>query len=160
MKVSDLFRGGDKPRLTMCREMLWHAGLVWLVIEKVERREAQLPGAARSTREVCLCFRGVEPGLILKGGRLKFLVRELGGTDTREWIGKRVGLYVDKSYRDRTGSGYGSIQCVVGEHYSGETAPPKAARTSSPGAEPDEQVAADAEPQQSEPREREPGEEG
>jgi hypothetical protein len=120
MKISRLFEG----QKSMCREMLWNAGLVWLTIDRVEVRKCFLPGSNEEKPEKHLVFRGVDAGIVIKGGKLKFLIRELGGNDTAEGAGKQIGLYVDRSYRDRKGSGYGSIQFVVGERHSGKSPPP------------------------------------
>lgn len=126
MKVSKLFEGAK----AICREMLWNAGLQVLTIDRVELRESFLPGQGRGEMKNQLIFRGIDPGLVITGRKLKFLVRALGGTDTAEWKGKQIGIYVDKTMTDRTGGGFGSIQFAAGPNfweagnYSGKGAPP------------------------------------
>ena len=127
MKISKLFEGSD----SMCREMLWEAGTVVLTIETVRDKEAFLPGRAKGEVKPHLFFRGITPGIVISGGKLKFLVRSLGGTDTDQWKGRQVALYVDKSIRDRKGSGNGSIQFALGPDFwargafSGKDEPPR-----------------------------------
>jgi hypothetical protein len=147
MKISQLF----KDAKSICREMLWEAGLQVVTIDKVEVREAFLPGRASGEMKNHLVFRGIAPGLVIQGRKLKFLVRTLGGLDTTEWRGKQIGIYVDKTMKDRKGGGAGSIQFAVGPdfwadgNYSGKEPPPRnGAKRSDPGQPPP--AAADPDP--------------
>lgn len=102
-----------------------------------------------------------------------FLQQLFGGTTTREWPGKQVWIYYDPTAM-YGGETRGGIRFAWGERYSGQLErrrkgqpkpprptkptpiPTEAARPSAPTFDPS---ADDAEPQQSEPRDREPGEE-
>jgi hypothetical protein len=120
MKVTELLIS-DSPFL--CKEFLI-PGPVKLTIDKVLGGQlVPKPGSSQKEKRNVMTFRGTDKGLVLNATNRKWMVRVLGGRDTREWAGKELVLYFDPTPRNPDGSN-GGIRIAYGEQYSGAVPPP------------------------------------
>ena len=163
MKMSE-FMTSDSPYL--CKEMLWDTP-VTVTIDRVEGdHDVPIPDSSRTQKKKVMFFQGKKLGLVINAGHRKFLKRQFGGKDTREWKGRQVLLYVERTATYR-GAAVGGIRMALrterGIEWSGTEPKGKGPPA---GAEPPRVAVAPAPadyaapPAQPPPREREPGEEG
>lgn len=154
MKMSE-FIATDSEFL--CKEQIAPYGAVKAIIERADWGDVAKPGTSKKERRRVLHFKGWKKGLVMGAAcNRKFLAKVYPATDTADWAGKPIYLYVDPT-ATYGGQQVGGIRLALGDAYSGAIPPPKPCpvpRESSPGqADPDPTIEAA-------PVEREPGEEG
>lgn len=104
------FMTSDSPYL--CKEMIWDTPVV-VTIDRVEGdHDIPIPDSSRTQKKKVMFFQAKKLGLVINAGHRKFLKRQFGGSDTREWTGRKVMLYVERTATFR-GSEVGGIRMAL-----------------------------------------------
>ena len=118
LRPTDLLPEGDY----LCREDLWDISPE-VTISDAAKMLVPDPKTGVKRPLGVLQFVGAKKALVLSKTNARFLIRELGGATLDDWRGKRVKLYVDKSWK--AFGQLGVICLAIGDRYSGHAAPPR-----------------------------------